>query len=371
MLNGSKRAGPRANKPSALLRILPKLLLSLVLGGMLAWVAERGGVPIVPSADSFRTVRWELVAVSALLLFVLTFVRATRFRFLIAPVKKLPLREIVLVNWAGFFAIFALPLRLGEFVRPSLSKLRSGIPVSVGLGTVAVERVFDGTITSLCVAWSLWALPRLPTDDAVARVVPYYTGAVLTVFGCALLALFAFLWQRDLAVRLTQRVFALISPKLGEVLAAKVDGVASGLRSLGSLRLTLSFLGESLLYWGINACFMWVLGIACGLPMTLGHATAVMGVLALGILLPSGPGLFGSFQVAVSAALKLYFPVAMVSREGAVFVFLLYGLNAAMMVAVGVLPLLRMDVSLGELLTPPADAKPATTSKPAPTSERG
>jgi uncharacterized protein (TIRG00374 family) len=342
--------------------VLPKLAVSLVLGGVFAWIAERGGVPLVPHAESFRGVRWQLVGVATLLLFVLTVLRATRWRFLIAPVKQLPLREVVLVNWVGFFAIFALPLRLGEFARPALSKLRSGIPVSVGLGTVAVERVLDGTITTLCVAWSLWALPRVPTTDAVARAVPYYTGAVLAVFACAMTALVAFLWQRELAVRLTETVFGWVSPRLGKLLAAKVDGVADGIRSLGSARLTLGFLTESLLYWGINAVFMWTLGIATGLPMELGHAVAVMGVLALGILLPSGPGLFGSFQVSVSAALKLYFPAAMVSREGSVFVFLLYLLNAVMMTAIGVLPLLRMHLGLADLLMP---GGPATEPPPA------
>jgi uncharacterized membrane protein YbhN (UPF0104 family) len=281
---------------------------------------------------------------------VVTLVRATRWRFLIAPVKRLPLREVVLVNWVGFFAIFALPLRLGELARPALSKLRSGIPVSVGLGTVAVERVLDGTITSLCVAWALWALPRLPTTDPVARVVPYYTGAILGVFACAMTALVAFLWQREFAVRLTERCVGWVSPRLGTLLAAKVDGVAQGIRSLGEWQLTAGFIGETLIYWAVNACFMWLLGVACGLPMQLGHAVAVMGVLALGILLPSGPGLFGSFQVSVSAALKLYFAAELVSRQGSVFVFLLYVLNALMMVAVGALPLLRMKLRFSDLL---------------------
>ena len=75
-------------------------------------------------------------------------------------------------------------------------------------------------------------------------------------------------------------------------------------------------------------------------------------MLALGILLPSGPGLFGSFQVAVSAALKLYFPEALVGSEGSVFVFLLYVLNALVMIAIGVIPLLRMHVGLRELIVP-------------------
>ena len=86
--------------------------------------------------------------------------------------------------------------------------------------------------------------------------------------------------------------------------------------------------------------------------MQLGHAVAVMGVLALGILLPSGPGMFGSFQVAVSAALKLYFPAPLVGGQGSVFVFLLYVLNALMMIPIGVIPLLRMHLRLSELISP-------------------
>jgi uncharacterized protein (TIRG00374 family) len=340
----------RSAAPSS--RVWPKFAISIALGALFAWIAERGGVPIFPKRTSFSTVDWQAVALAALLLMVLTVLRATRWRFLIAPVKKLPLREVVLVNFVGFFAIFALPLRLGELARPALSKLRSQIPISAGLGTVAVERVLDGAITSSCVAWALWALPRLSPSDPIARAVPFYAGAILALFVCAICALAAFLWQRDRAVRLTERVFSSFSPQLGSALARKVDSMADGLRSIAEARLAFGFILETLLYWGINACFMLLLGRACGLPMHLGHATAVMGVLALGILLPSGPGLFGSFQVAVSAALKLYFPEQLVSTSGSVFIFLLYVLNAALMVAIGVVPLLRMHVPLRDLITP-------------------
>ncbi|MET0342326.1 MAG: lysylphosphatidylglycerol synthase transmembrane domain-containing protein [Polyangiales bacterium] len=346
------RAPVPSKSPAQRAGVWPKLLVSIALGALFAWIAERGGVPIFPKGSSFRAVDWPQVGLASVLLVLVTVLRATRWRFLIAPVKRVPLAEVVVTNWVGFFAIFALPLRLGELVRPALSKLRSGIPISAGLGTVAVERVLDGTITSLCVAWSLWALPRLDTRDPIARAVPFYAGVVLGVFCCALVALGAFLWQRDLAVRITERVFSTFSPRLGGTLARKVDSVADGLRSIGDAKLAAGFVVESLLYWGINACFMWVLGRAAGLPMELGHATAVMGVLALGILLPSGPGLFGSFQVAVSAALKLYFPEALVSTQGSVFVFLLYLLNAVLMVLIGVIPLMRMHIRLGALIAP-------------------
>ncbi len=336
--------------PSFLRRILPKLVLSLALGGLFAWLAARGGVPLNPGKLDFSVVElWTVPAyVGTLLLTHL--LRATRWRFLIAPVKELPVREVIALNWIGFFAIFALPLRLGEMARPALTKLRHDVSLSAGIGTVAVERVVDGLVTSVCVAWALFALPHLDSDDPLVRALPFYGYLALTVFGGAFLALGVFLWQRAFAVRATQVVFGLLSKRLGALLADKVDGVADGIRSLASLRLTAGFLVETVLYWATNAGGMWLLAWGCGIPMEPGHAVALMGILAIGILLPTGPGLFGNFQLAISTALKLYFAAELVGSHGAVFIFLLYAIQAVVIVLTGVIPLYAMNLRFGDLL---------------------
>lgn len=331
-------------------QLIPKLIISLALGGLFAWLAARGGVPLWPSKQAFaRVSSWAIPGYLASLVLV-HFLRASRWRFLIAPVQRVPFSEVLLLNWIGFFAIFALPLRLGELARPALTKARHRIPISVGFGTVAVERVLDGLLTSLCVAFTLFALPRVATTDSVARHLPAYGYAALALFSCAFIALGMFLWQRRLAVRLTQWGVGLVSPKLGQLLAEKVGNVADGLRSIGSLELGVGFLVESLLYWGINALGVWWLGRGVGLPMELGHAVAVMGVLAIGILLPTGPGLFGNFQLAVVACLKLFFPESVVAQQGAVFVFLLYVLQSSVMIVFGIVPLYSLHLRLRDLL---------------------
>lgn len=336
--------------PSVMRRLLPKLVLSLALGGLFAWMVARGGVPLLPTEESFSHVIWWTVPAYVGTLLITHLLRATRWRFLIRPVKELPLKEVIALNWIGFFAIFALPLRLGEMARPALTKLRHQITVSVGFGTIAVERVVDGLVTSLCVAWGLFALPRIETDDAWAQALPFYGYVALTVFGSAFIALGVFLWQRAWAVRMTEKVFGLVSKRLGSLLAEKVDGVADGIRSLGSLRLTLGFLFETVLYWAFNAGGMWLLAWGCGIPMDWGHGVAVMGILAIGILLPTGPGLFGNFQLAISTALKLYFAEALVGTQGAVYIFLMYAIQSTLIVLAGVVPLYAMDLRFSDLL---------------------
>jgi glycosyltransferase 2 family protein len=336
---------------------LIKLAISLALGGLFAWLVARGGVPLVPEPHQLRDVRAWAVPVYLASLLLVHYFRASRWRFLIAPVASVPLRDVICLNWIGFFAIFALPLRLGELARPALTKLRHGVPISVGLGTVAVERVLDGLITSGCVAWALLVLPRLESRDPIASLLPSYGFLALGLFAAAFAALGMFLWQRKLALRLTRASIGWLSPGLAETLASKVDNLADGIRSISDRRLGFGFLFESSLYWGCNALGVWALGVGCGLNFAFGHALAVMGVLAIGILLPTGPGLFGNFQLAVSAALRLYFAESVVGSQGAVFIFLLYLLQSAVMIVAGIIPLYALRLRFSDLLTIQSQAR--------------
>jgi glycosyltransferase 2 family protein len=352
-----REPSPPQPQPSLAARLLPKLVVSIALGALFAWLAARGGVPLLPPWTQLQAIEpWVVPAYFGSLVLVHVF-RASRWRFLIAPVQRVPMRDVLLLNWIGFFAIFALPLRLGELARPALTKLRHGIPISVGIGTVAVERVIDGLITSLCVAWALLVLPRVHSDDPIATHLPKYGYAALALFAAAFVALAAFLWQRRLATQLTRAVLGLVSRPLAETLATKVGNVADGLRSIGDPRLAFGFLFETLLYWSCNALGVWMLARGCGLPMELGHAAAVMGVLAIGILLPTGPGLFGNFQLAVLAALRLYFAESLVGAQGAVFVFLLYALQSSVMVLAGVVPLYALRLRVADLVSLPEEKR--------------
>jgi uncharacterized protein (TIRG00374 family) len=344
---------------------MPKLVLSLALGGLFAWIVARSGVPTLPPGEAFASVAWWAVPAYTASLLVTHFLRAARWRHLIAPVKRLPLREVILLNWVGFFAIFALPMRLGEMARPALTKARQRVPMSVGIGTIAAERVIDGLVTSLCVAWAVLALPRLESADPIAQRVPALGLSAVALFTAAFVALGLFLYKRDFAVRLTERTLGLISASLAKKLSSKVENLADGLRSLKSARLLVAFLFETLLYWLSNAAGMWLLLVGCGIESHLGHGVAVMGVLAIGILLPAGPGLFGSFQLAVASGLRLYFPEATVGSEGAVYIFLMYSMQAAVMTLTGALPLVFMNVRLGDLMIP-SSATETTEPEPRP-----
>jgi hypothetical protein len=361
----STNDSPERAEASLARRILPKLGVSLLLGGLFAWLVAEGGVPLLPPARAFAHLELWGVAAYVGLVVVTHFFRASRWRFLVAPIQKVPFRDVILLNWIGFFAIFAFPLRLGELARPALTKMRNGIPLSAGIGTIAVERVVDGLIMSLCVAWALFALPRHTTEDEIARLLPTYGYLSLGVFVSAFIALGLFLWQRSLATAVVERTVGIVSPRMGRLVASKVASVADGVRSIADARLAAGFAFETSIYWLLNAFGIWVLGVACGIPMTFAHAIAIMGILGIGILLPAGPGLFGNFQLAISAGLRLYFAEALVGEQGAVLIFVMYTIQAVLIVLMGVTPLYAMRIPFSALLRV---GTPGTSVPPPPSS---
>lgn len=355
---------PPTTEESTFRKLLPRFALSLLLGGLFAWLIARGGVPLIPSMDDLARVDPQLLLVYVLVLLVMHFVRAARWRFLVAPAKPdVPFWQGVLINWVGFFAIFVLPLRIGELARPAVSKMRLGVPLSVGFGTVALERVFDGLLTSLCVVFGLAFLPQLATEDPIARSLPYYGYLAVGGFAAAFAGLILFLWQRELAKKVVHWTFGLVSKSLADKLSDKVVGIADGIRSISTPRLAFGFLSESLVYWGLNATGMWILARACGLDLDFGHGVALMGILAIGVLLPAGPGMFGNFQLAVLTGLRLYVAEEVVDGAGATYVFLLYSTQAILMCVAGVVPLYVMRLRFSDLLR--ADVSSSSAPEPA------
>ncbi|MFO0762948.1 MAG: lysylphosphatidylglycerol synthase transmembrane domain-containing protein [Byssovorax sp.] len=317
---------------AALKRHGPKLLLSILLGGGLAWVLSRGGLPLVPSAASFASLRPWTVPVYVLSLALVHFLRAIRWRHLLRPIAPASARAIVAVSFIGFGAIVLSPLRAGEIVRPYLITRRSRVRLWEAAGTVGAERVIDGLLLSLILLGAmLLSTPLDPLPDHVGAL-PVPAAAVrpaiytaLALFFSAFAAMALFYFARDLARRLTHAVVGVVSHELADRLATVVERVAEGIRFLPSPGHVLPFLGETLAYWGVNAAGIWLIAWGAGLSgISLAESAVTMGCIGIGILVPSGPGYFGAFQLSAYMALALYFPARVLEGPGAALVFLLY-----------------------------------------------
>src|SRR5207248_9014715 len=113
--------------------------LGLLVSLCFLWLALRG--------QDLRQVRralgeadYRYLAPALLLYFAGVWVRALRWRHLLAPVRRLSARALYPVVVVGYMANDVLPWRLGEVVRAYALRERAGVSTSATLATIAVER---------------------------------------------------------------------------------------------------------------------------------------------------------------------------------------------------------------------------------------
>jgi hypothetical protein len=341
---GSNEA-PRGGSPakSWLRRHRVKLVASLLIGAAFVWLLHAGALPLVPDASAFGAVRWWTVPGYIAVWIVVHLIRAGRWYWLLAPVQRVPLRTILPVAFIGFAAIFMLPFRTGEAVRPVLMHRTGKVSGWAATGTVAAERVIDGLCLSLLLFISLqMATPLDPLPDRIGElpvptaVVPGAVYGALLMFAGAFVVMGLFYWRRRWARKVTLEVVGVVSPTLACWLAERVETVADGLRFLPQWRYALPFTLATLAYWMTNFGSAWLLARGCGFDgISYTQATVVLGVVALGILLPGAPGFFGAFQMGAYAGFAMYFPAGDVIGAGAAFVFMAYVCQAAITLVAG------------------------------------
>jgi hypothetical protein len=238
-------------------------------------------------------------------------------------------------------AMLALPVRLGEFVRPYFLARDGKLRMSAALGTVAVERIVDGLLISILFFGSYLA----SAGDVFSRELRI--AAWLSLIGFVVLTTFlalAHVWtERTIAVTLRLTLLERIAPARARQAADKLRSLISGFRALEDHVNFRMFLLQSALYWGANGFGMWVLARQMGLDISLFAAYTTMAFTGVVLTVPNSPGLVGQFQAAIKAGLLAYLPGSVVNGRGIAYAIVLHGLQAVWYVGVGLLSLTALS----------------------------
>jgi uncharacterized protein (TIRG00374 family) len=260
----------------------------------------------------FREIRqanlWLFLASAAVA--TLTFpARASRWRIILAArgpgVRWQPVWHATAI---GFMANNVLPARTGELARGYAASRLVGLPFAASLGSIAVERIFDGLIVmlllALAIAWSGLAGALAVGGRSVTTLAAWSGG----VFVAALAFLFVL-------VHAPQAVLGWMAGALRRALPERAAGwivrIARGfIEGLSILRAPRDFARVviwSFAVWLINAAAFYLGFLAFhinGLPLT--SPLLLQGIVALGVAIPSSPGFFGPFEYFSRLSLGLY-----------------------------------------------------------------
>ena len=338
------------------MKLAIRLILSLGMLGLCTWLMWPNAKTRTDLGNAIDALVWHdfwpYLATYIGLLVIVQLTRALRWRYLLAPLGvRIPNGPLLAISSVGFMAILALPARLGEFVRPGLMRKR-GISASASLGMVAVERIVDGLLVSLFVFVAFFAL-RGPNSPGWMMPTAY---AALGIFTLAMVFLIGALKWPERSVQFWLRISMLprFAPRVASVIETKLLEMIRGFEVMRDPRNLISFVVWSIVYWTCNGLGVYVLSRAFGLDLSVFGAFAVMGVCAVGIMLPNAPGLMGQFQAFTLVGLSLYIPGASDDKSaiyGTTFAFanVHYGLQVLWYIGCGALGLATRWVSFHDM----------------------
>lgn len=320
--------------------------------------AGDGPLAFAPGADGRARVQgfapaW--IGLYMLMFCVLHAARVWRWGVLLRPLARIGAARLTAVGTVGYMAIILLPLRLGEFVRPYLVT-EDGVSFSSALATCVVERVLDG----LAVCALLFGAVALAASRGVEvpGAILLAGGIAAGVFGATLVVLLLARWRREATVAALRRLGAPVSERVTERAVGLLRAFLDGLGALPDGRIVAATVALTVVYWAANivghSAMLNASGLASpsGADLTLGDATAVMAILAIGITLPAGPGFTGNFEAAARLGLSPFVAPDVLVTRGAAFIVVFHALTFLLQVGMGLAVIATGRVSLRKAMAP-------------------
>ena len=308
---------------------------------------------------------WLIPALA--LYFLAVLFRAIRWRFLLIHIKAVPALRLYSPVVVGYMANNLLPVRLGEFVRAWFFSEREGVSKSAALGTVLLERVFDG-VGLLIIALVVWPFLDvsevfsafsddigIPEGVLIGLILSLFLGVLALMFGVAI-----FPRLRDIVVGFLLKLLPKrIREPAQNILYSFVDGL-SGLRNPKRVVLILAV---TMPVWLAEGAMYHIIGWAFDLGVPYNGSLFITAIANLAVSLPSAPGGIGPFEYGTKVVLEGFNESPEVAAAYAVI------LHAALLAPVTMLGLFFMwlhNLSFSEMTrrSTEVEAEPAESDEP-------
>lgn len=231
-------------------------------------------------------------------------VRTWRWKSLILPVyPQTKFRARFPAAIIGFMANNIFPARVGEFLRAYVLSRLEPVPVVTSLGSLVVERVFDG-ITLVALTFVALAVPSFPAHSAAGEQLHRVASILAIVFGLLGVVFAALVIAPHRVVAVIERLVSRFLPD--SYCRPIVDALESLLAALGAIRQPLLLLRVvlwSIVLWLMGALSYWVGLRAFGIRVPFLGALFLQSVVSFAVAVPSSPGFFGIFEYAVKVGL--------------------------------------------------------------------
>ncbi len=248
-------------------------------------------------ADAFGEADYWYMVPAVAVLFVSLWLRCYRWSVLMRPVAAIAPQRLFSYAIIGYMANNLLPARAGEIIRAYVLGERERVSKVGTLGTIAVERLFDGCVLVLML---LIAGALVGLGDGRLQVI---AAASAVLFSVALAGFYWLTFTAARAHRFVGFVLRRLPGSAGERLGPHVESLIDGIRSVHSWRTFLLVAVFSGLAWTVEAGAYAIIGRGFGIEIGFAHYVLLLAAANLAIIVPTFFGGTGPFEWAAKLVL--------------------------------------------------------------------
>ena len=279
------------------------IILGLTVG-LMAYFLRNAELGRVWAAMS--TSRLDLLVLSLLTTLLSYFIRVERWRRLLQPVGPASLASAGRATMIGFAANALLPGRVGEVLRPYVLARRERLSGSAAFATIVLERLFD--LLAIVLAVAVFIVLYDPPTTAPELLQGLRAGAIVAgTVSLVALGLVILLVRSPNRADTVARWCAYVAPgglvrTVTRVAQRFLQGL-SVVRRPGPLVVAMVL---SFALWASVAVSMLMTSLAFGIDLSFGGAVIIMGMVAIGVAVPTPAGVGGYHAAYQLGATALY-----------------------------------------------------------------
>jgi len=314
------------------------ILGTVLFLGLFFWRTNLGDI-----ADALADANYWWFAPAIALWFVSAWFRSLRWRYLLRPIADLPSRTLYPVVVIGYMANNLLPARTGELVRAYIMGERHRVSMMATLGTISVERLFDGLVllAFLVFVGAFVGLSQELTILAIAMSVIFVVILVVFLFVAS---------SAERAQRAIEALVRFAPARVRERARGWAGAFVAGLEALRSPAALAIVVLTSTVAWLLEGTMYFMVGVSFSLGEAFPIYLMVAAAANLAITVPSTSGGIGPFEALAKETLVF---VGVGTSAAAAYAVALHALLLLPVVAAGLIFLWAINLSLGEALRHP------------------
>jgi hypothetical protein len=244
-----------------------------------------------PLIETFSRISlWSVVGMIATIFLFFTF-KIWRWQQLLTPVGNFSVVSLVPSTLIGTAVNYVFFGYIGEFVRTWILSREKSVSKSPVFMSIIMERIFDLWTLLLFLGVAAYISPTISPYVAKAGYAAAGLGIVATF--CAVFLLF---WPAKMQ-KFFKAVFNIFPESWQKILNDEIIKCTKGLRSIAHSKTSSIIILASLGQWAAMCASNWIAATAVGITVPPWALLGPMGLMILGMTLPSTPGQLGVIEI--------------------------------------------------------------------------